>query len=334
MDSERWREIERLYHLALGQEPDRQNRFLEEACAGDAELRAEVESLLAQSGSLELLVDQAAWAAAGDLATSTVLTPGARLGPYQILGLLGAGGMGKVYRGIDTRLGRGVAIKISAEQFTKRFEREARAISALNHPNICTLYDVGPSYLVTELVEGETLCDWLKRSPAVERSLEIAKQVLEALRAAHGAGIVHRDLKPQNIMVRFDGYVKVLDFGIAKRMPDASVPQTESTATADPTLPGQVLGTVAYMSPEQISGHDVDQRSDLFAFGIILHEMLAGQHPWPRTSSVDTMHAILHDDPPAMEASSVKLAALVRKLLRKSPAERYASAEAVSGSPR
>ena len=150
---------------------------------------------------------------------ATVLTPGERLGPYQILGLLGEGGMGKVYRGLDTRLDRAVAIKISAEQFSNRFEREARAISALNHPHICTLYDVGPNYMVTELVEGETLRDWLKRAPAVERSLEIARQVLEALRAAHRAGIVHRDLKPQNIMVRFDGYVKVLDFGLAKRMP-------------------------------------------------------------------------------------------------------------------
>src|SRR5580700_7559530 len=220
MDPERWREIERLYHLALDQEPAGQGRFLADACQDDAELREEVESLLTQSGSTERLVDQAAWAEADDMAAmSTVLTPGTRLGPYQVLGPLGEGGMGKVYRGVDTRLGRAVAIKISAEQFTKRFEREARAISALNHPHICTLYDVGPNYLVTELVEGETLQQWLKRAPAVEHCIEIARQVLEALRAAHRAGIVHRDLKPQNIMVRFDGYVKVLDFGLAKRMP-------------------------------------------------------------------------------------------------------------------
>ena len=234
MDPERWRKIEQLYHLALEQEPAQQDRFLAEACQDDAELRGEVESLLAQSGGTERLVDQTAWAEADDLAaTRTVLTPGARLGPYQILGLLGEGGMGKVYRGLDTRLGRAVAIKISAEQFSKRFEREARAISALNHPHICTLYDVGPNYMVTELVEGETLRDWLKRAPAVERSIEIARQVLEALRAAHRAGIVHRDLKPQNIMVRFDGYVKVLDFGLAKRMPAARALQTENTAAMD-----------------------------------------------------------------------------------------------------
>jgi serine/threonine protein kinase/Flp pilus assembly protein TadD len=330
MEQERWREIERLYHLALEQEPSRQGNFLAEVCPHDAELRAEVESLLTQSGGTERLIDQTAWAEADDLAaTRTVLTSGERLGPYQILGLLGEGGMGKVYRGLDTRLNRAVAVKISAEQFSNRFEREARAISALNHPHICTLYDVGPNYMVTELVEGETLRDWLQRAPDVERSLGIARQVLEALRAAHRAGIVHRDLKPQNIMVRFDGYVKVLDFGLAKRIPVSSGFQTEDTASTEASFGGQILGTIAYMSPEQIQGGEVDQRSGLFAFGIILHEMLLGQHPWPHKSPVDTLHAILHDDPAAMEATSPRLAGITRKLLRKSPAERYPSAEAV-----
>ena len=330
MEQERWREIERIYHLALEQEPSRQDNFLAEACRHDAELRAEVESLLEQSGGTERLVNPKAWAEADDLAaTRTVLTSGERLGPYQILGLLGEGGMGKVYRGLDTRLNRAVAIKISAEQFSNRFEREARAISALNHPHICTLYDVGPNYMVTELVEGETLRDWLRRAPDVERNLGIARQVLEALRAAHRAGIVHRDLKPQNIMVRFDGYVKVLDFGLATRIPVSSGFQTENTTSTEVSLGGQILGTVAYMSPEQIQGGEVDQRSDLFAFGIILYEMLLGQHPWPNKSPVDTLHAILHDDPAPMEGTSPKLAGITRKLLRKSPAERYPSAEAV-----
>ena len=333
MDPERWREIERLYHLALEQEPAEQDRFLADACQDDAELRAEVESLLTQSGTTGCLVDQAAWAEADDLAaTSTALTPGTRLGPYQVLGSLGEGGMGKVYRGVDTRLGRAVAIKISAEQFTKRFEREALAISELNHPHICTLYDVGPNYLVTELVEGETLQQWLKRAPAAEHCIEIARQVLEALRAAHRAGIVHRDLKPQNIMVRFDGYVKVLDFGLAKRMLTTPAVPTKSTATTDLSVSGQILGTAAYMSPEQILGEKVDQRSDLFAVGIILYEMLTGQHPWPRTSPVDTLHAILHDDLPSLDVPSplgAELAPIVQKLLCKNPAERYLLAEAV-----
>ena len=309
MTPERWRQITELFHAARDRDPAQRDTFLADACQEDAALQREVaamlaghehagQSLLAQSGGTELLVDRIAWVEAEYLvATSTVLTPGARLGPYQILGPLGEGGMGKVYRGLDTRLDRAVAIKISAEQFTKRFEQEARAISALNHPHICTLYDVGPNYLVTELVEGETLRDWFRRALPVERSLEIARQVLEALRAAHRAGIVHRDLKPENVMVRFDGYVKVLDFGLATRVPASRALQAESAVTTDVTLvepnaedvgnerlslPGQILGTVAYMSPEQIQGQEIDQRSDLFAFGIIFYEMLTRQHPWPR----------------------------------------------------
>jgi serine/threonine protein kinase/tetratricopeptide (TPR) repeat protein len=330
MNPERWRQIERLYHSALEQDAARLNGFLAEACRDDADLRREVESLLAQSGSTEALVDQTAWAA-GDASASTqaALKTGEMLGPYEIRELLGKGGMGEVYLALDTRLGRKVAIKVSQKRFSGRFEREARAISALNHPNVCTLYDVGPNYLVTELVEGETLRDMLKRAPVAERSLEITRQVLEALRAAHHAGIVHRDLKPANIMVRPDGYVKVLDFGLAKRMPGAS---DANTITVGETLAGEMVGTIAYMSPEQILGQEVDQRCDLFALGIILNEMLMGQHPWPGTSAIETMHAILHDDPPAMEATcplGVELAPIVQKLLCKNPAERYPSAEAV-----
>jgi serine/threonine protein kinase len=332
MNPERWQQIERLYHSALAQDPARLVSFLDEACRDDADLRREVQSLLVQSSSTEALVDQSAWAAVDALAgTQTALKPGGTLGPYAIIGMLGRGGMGEVYVAEDTRLGRKVAIKISLERFSGHFEREARAISALNHPNICTLYDVGPYYLVTELVEGETLRDLVKRGPAVERSLEITRQVLEALRAAHQAGIVHRDLKPQNIMVRLDGYVKVLDFGLAKRMTASHSVRSESIALTDLSLPGQILGTIAYMSPEQILGKDIDQRSDLFSLGIILHEMLVGQHPWPRTSPVDTLDAILHDDPPltATSPSGAQLALIVRKLLSKNPAERYPSADAV-----
>ena len=334
MNPGRRRQIEQLYHLALKQDAARLDAFLAEACQDDADLRREVQSLLAQSGPTEAPVEQTACAAVDALAVQKVLKTGATLGPYKILGPLGAGGMGEVYFAEDTRLGRKVAIKISQERFSGRFEREAQTISALNHPNICTLYDVGPSYLVTELVEGETLLDVLKHRPTVEHSLEIMRQVLEALRAAHGAGIVHRDLKPQNIMVRFDGYVKVLDFGLAKQMKiaHAQTVDAKNVAQADVSLPGQMLGTVAYMSPEQILGQEIDQRSDLFSLGIILYEMLIGQHPWPRTSPVDTLHAILHDDPPALDSTSscsAGLVPIVQKLLCKNPAERYASAEAV-----
>jgi serine/threonine protein kinase/tetratricopeptide (TPR) repeat protein len=265
------------------------------------------------------------------LETGTILAPGARLGPYEIRSPLGEGGMGRVYRAVDTRLGRTVAIKISAEEFSNRFEREARTISALNHPHICTLYDIGslPSgaaYMVTELVEGNTLRDWLKHSPGLDQGLYVARQILEALRAAHGAGIIHRDLKPANIMVRFDGYAKVLDFGLARRIAIAGGLNSEETVTADVSVPGQMIGTVAYMSPEQILGEEIDQRSDLFAFGIILHEILTGHHPWPHNSTVDTLHAILHDEPPPQQGA---LAGVVDKLLQKNREERYPSAEAV-----
>jgi TolB-like protein len=239
--------------------------------------------------------------------------------------------MGAVYRARDTRIGRDVAIKFPGDSFVGRFDLEMRAVAALNHPNICTLYDVGPNYFVTELVEGETLRGWLMRRPGVEQRLAVSRQILEALGAAHCAGFVHRDLKPQNIMVRADGYVKVLDFGLAKRIAEPPFP-SDGTPTAEVTIAGHIAGTTAYMSPEQIQGQAVDGRSDLFAFGIILYEMLAGVHPWPHDSAVDTLHAILHDEPPTRPIpsdTSAELISVVRKLLRKNPSDRYHSAEAV-----
>src|SRR5271163_4428283 len=264
MTAERWMQLKEIFAAVQGKPPAEQAEMVGALAQGDEELETAVRDLLAADESAGSFLQTPA----ADL-HSALLAPGTRLGPYQILGLLGEGGMGKVYRGLDTRLSRAVAIKVSAEQFSKRFAQEALAISALNHPNICTLYDVGPNYLVTELVEGETLRDWLQHTPALERRLEIMRQTLEALRAAHCAGIVHRDLKPENIMVRFDGYVKVLDFGLAKQMPAARLVQgnggSESVALPEVSLPGQILGTIAYMSPEQIQGHSVDQRSDLFS---------------------------------------------------------------------
>jgi TolB-like protein/tRNA A-37 threonylcarbamoyl transferase component Bud32/Tfp pilus assembly protein PilF len=264
------------------------------------------------------------------------LPEGSRLGQYEILGPLGAGGMGQVYKARDARLHRDVAIKVASQQFSEQFDREVRVVATLNHPNICTLHDIGPNYLVMELVEGETLRDWLTRALPVERSLQIARQVLDALRGAHQAGIVHGDLKPENVMVRFDGYVKVLDFGLATRIPAAGVLQegTAVTVAAGTTerRPGEIVGTIAYMSPEQIQGNAIDERSDLFAFGIMFYELLTGRHPWPRPFAVDTLHAILHDEPPPMSPASLmlaELAAITQKLLRKNPAERYATAEAV-----
>jgi serine/threonine protein kinase/Tfp pilus assembly protein PilF len=330
VNCERWRRLEQLYNVALEQEPARRDSFLAEACREDSELRREVEVLLAQSVATNDLIDRPAWNAVTCAETGNFdeLTPPEIVGPYKILSLLGAGGMGAVYEAVDTRLDRKVAIKVCHELFSGRFEREARVISALNHPNICTLYDAGPNYLVMELVEGENLRTLLQNALPVDRVPEIARQVLSALSAAHDAGIVHRDLKPENIMVRADGYVKVLDFGLAKRLPFGEL----RGENIDISLPGQMLGTLAYMSPEQISGEAVDQRSDLFAFGIVLYEMLAGQHPWRRGFVVETLYAILHDDPPPIEKTSpvvVELYPVLRKLLFKSASARFESAAAV-----
>jgi eukaryotic-like serine/threonine-protein kinase len=259
-----------------------------------------------------------------------LLPPGSQLGPYRIQGLLGAGGMGQVYRAFDPRLHRNVAIKVARERVGGRFDREVRTLSALNHPNICSVFDVGPDYLVMELVEGQTLRECLGRALPTQRTMAIARQVLEALGAAHRVGILHRDLKPENVMLRADGYVKVLDFGLARWFQTAPESDSERT-TMFATRPGQIMGTPAYMSPEQIEERSVDARSDLFAFGIVLYEMVAGCHPWRRPSAVDTLHAIVHDDPPPIDTPdlSAELDVVLQTLLRKNPGERYVSAEAV-----
>jgi serine/threonine protein kinase len=352
MTPERWRQITEIFHAARERDPAHREAFVAEACRDDPTLRREAEAMLAGLDHAGRFGESPLFASASrpePAPTPDViqLAPGSLLGPYQIRGLLGAGGMGQVYKAFDPRLHREIAIKVAAERFSERFDREVRAIATLNHPNICTIHDVGLNYLVTELVDGETLRDWFRRALPIERNLEIARQVLEALRAAHDADIVHRDLKPENVMVRADGYVKVLDFGLAARMPASGSLQADSVVTTESTftaltgdagldrrlsLPGQILGTIPYMSPEQIHGREVDQRSDLFAFGIILYEMLTGRHPWPRPSAVETLHAILHDDPPAVHAASLmhaELGAIVQKLLRKNPAERYQVADAV-----
>jgi eukaryotic-like serine/threonine-protein kinase len=335
MTSERRKQVEQLYHAALVRAAGERASYLDTACAGDAALRREVDSLLAEQvvAANGLVDDPTRTDRASELGGRglTPLAPGSQLGPYRIQSLLGSGGMGHVYKAFDPRLRRNVAIKLARERFGERFDREVRTVAALNHPHICTVYDVGPDYLVMELVEGETLRQSVRRPLSLERSLGIARQVLEALGTAHRAGVVHRDLKPENVMVRADGYVKVLDFGLAKWLPTSARLRAEST-TMRVSAPGQILGTVAYMSPEQAQGRDVDARSDLFAFGILLYEMLTGRHPWPRPSTVDTLHAIVHDDPPPIDAwphVGANLTAVVQTLLHKHRAERYASADVV-----
>jgi hypothetical protein len=255
------------------------------------------------------------------------LASGARLGPYEILAAIGAGGMGEVYRARDTRLARDVAIKVLPAEFAhqperlRRFEQEARAVSALNHPNILTIYDIGQQdgvpYVVYELLEGETLRDAGAISP--RKALDYAQQISRGLAAAHDKGITHRDLKPENLFVTSDGRIKILDFGLAK----VAVPQEAATLSVE-TQPGTVLGTVGYMSPEQVRGEAADTRSDIFSFGAILYEMLSGRRAFRADSAASTMHAILTNDPPELE--QVAFGRIVQHCLEKSPEMRFQSA--------
>lgn len=245
------------------------------------------------------------------------LSPGERLGPYEILAPIGAGGMGEVYKATDTRLGRSVAIKTMRPEHMLSFEREARAIAALNHPHICTLHDVGPDYLVMEYLEGEPLTGPL---PA-EESLRIALQIADALEAAHRAGVVHRDLKPANILVTKAG-VKLLDFGLAKMV----MPESGDDVTA--SHGGMVLGTVAYMSPERLEGKETDERSDIFSFGLVLYELLGGRKAFGGPTAASTMGGILHKDPPPLDAPP-QLQRIVMRAIRKAPEERFQTMSAV-----
>jgi len=282
------------------------------------------------------------------------LAPGTQLGPYEIISPLGAGGMGEVYRARDTRLNRDVAIKILPTLFSDdaqgldRFKREARILSTLNHSNLLTIYDVGSQtgvhYLVSELLDGQALRHRIQEGKiSARKALDYAAQIATGLAAAHQKGVVHRDLKPENIFVTVDGRVKILDFGLAKqRVPGDS----ERTATLDSaTEPGTVMGTVGYMSPEQVRGDATDSRSDIFSFGAILYEMLTGTRAFKAGSSVETMHAILREDPPEIVASDSKISPgaerVMRRCLEKAPEERFQSArdlafslESLSGSSR
>jgi len=249
------------------------------------------------------------------------LSPGTRLGPYEILGRIGAGGMGEVYRASDTRLRREVAIKVSAERFSDRFEREAHAVAALNHPSICTLHDVGPNYLVMELVEGETLANRVKQGAIpLEEALTIARQIADALEAAHEKGIVHRDLKPGNIMIKRDGMVKVLDFGLAK-VDQQTQRHGEDASTLTATEAGLILGTPSYMAPEQAQGKPVDKRADIWAFGVIVHEMLTGRRLFAGATMSEILAKVLTKEP-EWDRISARGLPLLRRCLEKDPKRR------------
>jgi len=336
---ERLREIERLFHEARERTPTERDAFLARACAHDPTLRREVESLLAQPPAGVIDATLGALVAALVTPPEPRLAPGSSIGPYRIERLLDVGGMGEVYRAHDTTLGRDVAIKILPRLFTSdaerltRFEREARFLATLNHPHIAAIYGVvdadGVRGLVLELVEGPTLADRLIAGPLpVAEALRIAHQIAEALEAAHDKGVVHRDLKPANIKITPDGVVKVLDFGLAKAVgAGATGRETDEAPTivSDRTTPGLILGTTAYMSPEQARGAEVTRRTDVWAFGAILFEMLTGHRPFGGVTVSDVLAAVLRATPDwnALPADTPPtITRLVRRCLERDPKAR------------
>jgi eukaryotic-like serine/threonine-protein kinase len=335
MTPERWRKIEELFEFAVARPIEERAMFLDEACAGDDSLRREVEALLVSDRKEESAFEQIASEVAANWMTERDghELVGQTLGRYQILAPLGSGGMGEVYLAQDTALDRKVALKLLPPQFTqnrdrlRRFEQEARAASALNHPNIITIYETGEwegsRFIAAEYVEGETLGELIQKPERpLSALLEIGIQASGALVAAHSAGIVHRDIKPANIMLRTDGYIKVLDFGLAKLV--------SSKAQLDVTEPGRVLGTINYMSPEQAMGQPLDHRTDIFSLGVVLYEIATGRRLFAGNSEAAIYDCILHQPVPPMRefvpATPVELDHVIRHALEKDPGRRYQTA--------
>ena len=340
MTPERWQQIKNVFNSALEYEPGQRPSFLSMACDNDAELREEVESLLQAHEKDGSFIDSPAFHTPGLITDhAPALKPGHLLGSYEITSFIGQGGMGEVYLAHDRRLKRKVALKLLPSSVTKdesrlqRFEQEAQAASALNHPNIIVIHEIfeADSTLVmaTEFVDGETLRQRLSFEPlSLNEILNISIQIADALSAAHKAGIVHRDIKPENVMIRPDGYVKVLDFGLAKLAePESSELFVETSGRVIQTGSGVVIGTVGYMSPEQARGQTVDPRSDIFNFGAVIYEMVAGQKPFTGETPSDTFAAILKTEPPSLSRlapeTPAELVRIVNKALRKDREERY-----------
>src|SRR5438034_1403463 len=340
MTPERWQQLKQIFQSALERNPAERSAFLNQACADDPALRSEVESLIAshdQAGdSIEAMAAEAATEMLGDEQPGPIL--GKHISHYEVLSRIGRGGMGEVFLAHDTSLGRKVALKLLRSDFTRneerlrRFRQEARAASALNHPNILTIYEIGHDgslhFMATEYVEGETLRQHLSRARlTMGQTLDVAVQVASALAAAHQAGIIHRDIKPENTMVRTDGNVKVLDFGLAKLAQPKTIDTAAPTLPQVETAPGVVMGTFSYMSPEQARGLAVDARTDIWSLGVMIYEMVAGRQPFEGETASDVMSLILQKEPPPLAHSwpevPAELERIVRKALRKDKEERY-----------
>jgi len=316
MTPERWQQVKEVLNGALHVGGEERAAFLGRACQTDPSLRIEVDALLASAPEV---VEEFLKSAPQQ---RMQLAKGSRLGPYEIDCLVGLGGMGEVYRARDTRLGRVVAIKVCLEPLQARFEREARAISALNHPNICTLYDIGPDYLVMELMEGQSLAERLKQGPLpIEKVLQYGVQIADALTTAHDLGIIHRDLKPGNVMETPKG-IKLLDFGLAKYATTNLLGDAETTLT----VRGAILGTPAYMAPEQLEGRDCDARTDIFALGLVLFEMATGSRAFGGSSQAELISQIMHGEPAFEKLAPAAFRRLVERCLAKDPAKRWQTA--------
>src|SRR6266571_4530997 len=337
--------IEEIFHAALDQEPEKVARFVETACEGDELLRDKVEALLASRQRVGNFIETSAVGIATRIIENEQadLLVGQTFGHYKISKRIGSGGMGEVYLATDMTAGRKAALKLLPMRFTgdanrlKRFQQEARAVVALNHPNILTVYEIGEDhsthYIASELIEGETLRERLMRGRMeLSEAVDVAIQVAGALAAAHEAGIVHRDIKPENIMLRPDGYVKVLDFGIAKLAEQevpVTVPTDEALLLVETNL-GSILGTVRYMSPEQAYGAPVDKGTDIWSLGVVLYEMVTGHAPFTGETPGEAMSSILEMEPPPLTSyvahTPVELQQIISKTLRKDRKERYHSA--------
>jgi serine/threonine protein kinase len=332
MDAEEWARVRAILHRALELAPELRLAYLDDACRGDAHLRTEVESLLAAS-ERSAFIDRPALASDAPTVTieqapPSLLKVGQTVAHYQVVEKIGEGGMGEVYKAVDTRLDRLAALKVISHALgggheKQRFAREAKAASALNHPNIVTIYEFntecGLDFIAMEYIQGATLNKLIgERKLPLETLLEYARQAAGAIAKAHAAGIVHRDLKPNNIMVTAEGVVKVLDFGLAKQEHSAAS-DPESTQTQALTVAGTVVGTPAYMSPEQAMGEPADWRSDIFSFGVLLYEIACGRRPFQGKNSQAMLHQIAHKDPPSPAevnpAAPPELAALIEKCL-------------------
>src|SRR5258706_14701523 len=347
MTPEHWQRVKEVFDSALKLEPAERAGFISEVSGEDEGLRKEVESLIAFHEKDGNFLDSPAYEAAAEMLTNDPdLRTGQKIGHYEILSTLGRGGMGEVYLARDTKLSRKVALKVLPGAFTqdqerlRRFEQEARATSALNHPNILTIFEIGENdgrhYIVTEFIDGQTLAQRIAPGPLkLGETLNIGEQIASALSAAHGAGIVHRDVKPENIMIRSDGIMKILDFGLAKLAQTQSLPSRpeDSTRVVVKTNAGVVMGTVAYMSPEQARGLSLDARTDIWSLGVVIYQMLTGSVPFSGATSSDILVSILEREPRSLHSFSPEIPAelewIVNKALTKDCDDRYQTSREV-----